>query len=570
MTMILNKKDVILFTLILFLIGTLMSCGGGTKKNAATAEQNTRVTVLDTSGYENITAKYIKEEYLTFSADDLSYPFSDKPITVTVMQQRSGTAPQDFSDMWFLKMISELTNITFKYQLVESSVWEERKNLAFASGDYPDVFFHGITPSDELKYGPDGVFIDLLPLFKQYAPNIITELKQYPDVVKAIVQDNGAIYCLPMISYAPMQEAIPSRTNRKWLEKVGLDVPKTTDDLYAVLKAYKNQDPNGNGEADEIPISRHTMLILSAFGFVDKYNDVIDGKYYFVPAQDNYRAYLAYMAKLYREGLLDNDYFVQDDAQFNLKVSNRRVGFIESEPYVLLPNPEDYLQWIGIPPLTSEVNNKPCWPGISLHYQRSAGSAVITDKCKNPEAVVKFLNYIQTFEGTVSARLGPEDGKWSGRGGYTYEAKDSRHIYGAKIMVPEPFASYYEFRTTVTPIGMPSYVNPMTDDITVSSDPSREGLVRHWAEAGVSDVKRLLYDLQYRLTEDELTRDAYYVSLATYADQMTAKFITGETALNDTTWNNYIRELKSMGLDEMSALRQAGYNRYQALPDKIN
>lgn len=42
--------------------------------------------------------------------------------------------------------------------------------------------------------------------------------------------------------------------NKSWLEKLGLEVPKTWDDLTKVLTAFKNDDPNGNGEADEIPM----------------------------------------------------------------------------------------------------------------------------------------------------------------------------------------------------------------------------------------------------------------------------------------------------------------------------
>ena len=40
-----------------------------------------------------------------------------------------------------------------------------------------------------------------------------------------------------------------------WLDALNLEMPETTEELYNVLVAFKTQDPNGNGEADEIPMS---------------------------------------------------------------------------------------------------------------------------------------------------------------------------------------------------------------------------------------------------------------------------------------------------------------------------
>lgn len=53
---------------------------------------------------------------------------------------------------------------------------------------------------------------------------------------------------------------------RRLAGKAELDVPVTLDDWYNVLKAFKEQDPNGNGEADEIPYTtRNTQAGVLAF-----------------------------------------------------------------------------------------------------------------------------------------------------------------------------------------------------------------------------------------------------------------------------------------------------------------
>ncbi|MBO4560051.1 MAG: extracellular solute-binding protein, partial [Lachnospiraceae bacterium] len=72
--------------------------------------------------------------------------------------------------------------------------------------------------------------------------------------------------------------------NQEWLTKLGLAAPRTTDELYAVLKAFKKQDPNGNGKADEIPLIgaaddycyMPVELILNSFVSCDPYHSYFD------------------------------------------------------------------------------------------------------------------------------------------------------------------------------------------------------------------------------------------------------------------------------------------------------
>ena len=93
-----------------------------------------------------------------------------------------------------------------------------------------------------------------------------------------------------------------------------MEMPETADELFDVLMAFKTQDPNGNGQADEIPFAfykdRKFDLLKSAFGFAGydekdykyPYLQVVDGKVDFYPVSDNYYAYLQYLNKLYSNG----------------------------------------------------------------------------------------------------------------------------------------------------------------------------------------------------------------------------------------------------------------------------
>lgn len=517
-------------------------------------------------------------DYPVFMQEDITFPLVETPMTVSVLFPRTASHAEDFSDIWWTKYVADLTGITFDFKLVENSVWEERKNLAFMSGDYPEVFFTGITAADELSYGYEGKLLDLKPLIQEYAPNLCALYEAFPDVVKGTMHENGAIYVLPMISYAP-RSANPTciTINQNWLKAVGKEIPTTTEALYDVLKAFKEGDPNGNGEADEIPTTLMATdsngepkndYLLYAFGYTDMTDDILDGQYVFVPAQDNYRAYVAFMHRLYTEGLLDGAYFTQDTTEMESKLSAEQVGVTTTGLTALLGNYRDY---IAVPALTSPENAEAVWPMTSINYQRNVACMALTDKCSEETAIamIRFANYLVTTEASLAVRLGPSQAESDDGYGYTYDSIENKHAYGATRKFPDAYSSYYNFRMSKTPMNLPAYINPLVDDVVVGSDDKNNWSTTLWTNAGIYAISRPVFDLQCTFTEEEQTDLAYYQELVSYATSSRAKFISGEVELTDENWNAYLSTLESYGLSDYCALCQAAYERYLALPDTI-
>ena len=180
-----------------------------------------------------------------------------------------------------------------------------------------------------------------------------------------------------------------------------------------MLKAFKEQDANGNGDPnDEIPYSNvyngeGFEWILSAFGYVNLRHDVKDGRYVYVPAEENYRHYLEFMNKLYTEELLDPDYFTQTLEELKIKAAS---GVIGSGVYYITDFTTDLelkMQYSNVSPLTSEYNDTPCWPKYSV--ERTDAMLAITDKCEHPELIIQLLDYWYSEEGR------PQTGRNSGR-----------------------------------------------------------------------------------------------------------------------------------------------------------
>ena len=518
-------------------------------------------------------------DYPVFFQKDITFPLVDEPMTVSVMFPRNANHAEDFSNIWWTKHVAELTGITFDFTLVEDSVWEERKNLAFMSGNYPEVFFAKITQADELTYGYEGKLLDLKPLIKEYAPNIVALYEAFPDVVKGTTHENGAIYVLPMISYAP-RSSNPHciQINSKWLEAVGKDVPTNTEELYQVLKAFKGKDLNDNGVDDEIPTTLcatskagnpNNDYLLYAFGFTDMTDDLIDGKYVFVPAQDNYRAYVEYMHRLYSEGLLDNAYFTQDTTKMEAKLAAESVGVVATSLTALVKNYRDYE---AVPALTSPENDQPVWPMTSINYQRGVATMAITDKCSEEKAIalIKFANYLVTTEASLAARLGPSQQESEDGYGYTYERIENKHAYGATRTFPSEYSSYYRYRMSQTAMFLPAYINPLVDDVVVGSDDKNNWQTSLWTASGIYAHSRPVFSLQSTFTEEEQTDLAYYQELIDYATSSRAKFINGDVKLNDETWQKYLDTLESYGMSDYIEMCQRAYDRYSALPETID
>ncbi len=91
------------------------------------------------------------------------------------------------------------------------------------------------------SYGEQGILIPLENLISEYAPNLSKILKERPEIKTAITANDGHIYSLPVISQN--MSIVQNCINKSWLDKLGLAEPETADELYTVLKAFRNAIP---------------------------------------------------------------------------------------------------------------------------------------------------------------------------------------------------------------------------------------------------------------------------------------------------------------------------------------
>ena len=238
------------------------------------------------------------------------------------------------SNLFFTRM-RDRTGIRFVYRQASGySEWKTRVEAMIKGENLPDVLFKAeLTPAETRKLYEAGVLIDLRPyITEENAPALFALLEEHPDWKEAISMPDGAIAALPTFNRAQSNDFM--WINTQWLTRAGMQKPTTAEELTEVLRAFKTQDPNRNGSADEVPLTVIGMWELRflghAFGIID--NDYYvsvneDGKVTSSLASEQNREFLTWLHTLWAENLLDHNGFGQTDGMRQITDENKTIPY---------------------------------------------------------------------------------------------------------------------------------------------------------------------------------------------------------------------------------------------------
>ena len=465
----------------------------------------------------------------------------------------------DFNQMDILKRISSEVGIQVEFECIPENAWNEKKNLMLASNDLPDLFFGGgLSDSDINKYGPAGMLLPLDDLL-QYAPNVSALLEKYPDLKKTLISPDGKIYTLPFYDEF-LPENIPDNLfiNKTWLDKLGLDVPKTTDEFYEVLKAFKNQDPNGNGKNDEIPFTYRANQVYTgdyslsgAFGTLDVPGHIIleNGQVKFSAMEDGYKEAIKWFEKLYKEGLIDQEIFTQDQSQYISKGKSEEMivgAFIIYADENFAGVERAYNDYVAMEPLIGP-NGDQKWNRYK--FGMALDKFAITNVNPDPVATMKWID--KFYEEDISIQV-----HW-GEVGKSLEKEGDMY----KILEAPEGMSIDEYRyKTVPASNAPGIMSrEMYEKIDFATDKKRKieryDLYDPYANKEVMPV--------IRFTDEELNElSTISTDLNNYVEEMKAKWITGTSDI-EKDWEDYKSRLKEMNVERYVQIYQEGYERYK-------
>lgn len=495
------------------------------------------------------------------------YPIVDEKLNMTMIAP--GLGLNEWNDMDFMKDYEEKTNIHMDVTTPPQSEFKTKLNLAFASGDIPDVIYAGgpntLNAAAEVDYGSQGLLLPLEDLIPEYAPNFNKLMEDNPEIKKSITTTDGHIYAIPHITEGPTSKWImgPVWYNGEWLDNLGVkDLPKTTDEFYDLMVRFKDEDPNGNGEADEIPISdvnfggiRHWFM--PAFGLKGWGVQVNDDKVSYSFTDPGFRGYLEFMHKLYADGLIDQEIFSQSKEQLQAKGQDDRLGvFQEWYSYFITGREEsDAINDPMFGPLTSEYQKEPVMP-IGPGIKR--GSFAISSQNPSPEAALRWVDTFYTKEGFDYLYYGPEGSFW------VYNDDKTIKEYSDAARNSDDPEKYRGYVTPSYGITVPAYSVPLEPIGGEVENPFNDFIEKETKEK-ILDNGEIIFPLTYLTTEEQDEISDITVELETFMKENEAQFINGSKEINDQTWQEYLDTMNKIGAEKLIEIYQAAYDRWKEI-----
>lgn len=494
---------------------------------------------------------------------------SEYPDELTVFcglsEHISKVGVQNLNETYIFQEVERITGtkVNFIHPAAGSDV-PAQINLMVASGDLPDIIVNSNWKTFNggvALWAEDGVVVDLTDIIPEYMPNFNAYLEANPLAKRDITVDGRNYYISEIQHGMPFNGPI---YREDWLEKLNLEYPETPDELYEVLVAFRDQDPNGNGQKDEWAMSGLNFYngnfgpehILWAWGITLDFMQ-IDGKVtHGLLETDEITAGMSFLNKLYTEGLLDPDYATQDRNSLDGKFMNDQVGF----EIGIQPSKMDNalaattpFKAVGGPNFKLDAAS----PNYVFHNMyvsalTTSCDTVITTACEEPEKAAKWLDFFYGGEGQIVANFGIE--------GLSYKLNENgepvEDFTGALAKEPERTESElkYLYRivgTSAFPMAMMvEAYKPTVHELSLKG-------VEKWA--ATADTSRIMPNVSFTAEEMEEINDIL-VDLETYISIEADKMINGQTPISDIPAIQ--KKAIDMGLEECIEIYQAAFDRY--------
>ena len=486
-------------------------------------------------------------------------------LTVFTYDADSNTMPAPSNDLPFWAWLEDYTNVHIEWEIVPNASFNQVLSARLAAGEDLADIVRISTSSVLTSAGDGGTILDLAPYWEACTPNLQSYFAGGEMDYKGLITDpNGHMYGL-YGTINPTENRITALYNAQWLEKLGAEVPKTLDEFEALLRKIKEAgDLNGNGQADEIPLSSASIgYMISYLGFAHGLHQYEGGNYFQV--DENGKVYdervsepmkrtLKYMNSLYEEGLLDPEICNMSFDIMSQKAAANRVGAIAlyssfAPAYgAMMPQGRDdplgeHLT-VG-PSLKSEYNGQ---TAPMFRNENLGGCAAISAQCQNPELAVRWLDTLIADENALTTRC------WG------FEGEDWQYGPDGQKQLVQP-ADGGKWNINPKGCGQISLPHLQTDEQLQNPDSNLPWYIDQcnalkeesaWFGPAIPNV--LLS------AEEEELMSLSQTDVQTYYEEMRDKFIKGEDSI-DEKWDTYVENMWKLGLQNLIDATQSVYDR---------
>jgi putative aldouronate transport system substrate-binding protein len=528
------KRSLMVLLSLVLAIGLLAACA---KNNTSSGGQNSP-TPKPTNAATNAPSEA--------PVEDKGSKITDDPMELTIHMHYGNRFA--FDDNWSIfKKAADLTNISLKgISPTTGSNSGEMSNLMLAAGKLPDIIHLYFAAADQ--WGPDGVLIDLKDLIDEHAPNIKQLFDENPRLRNFATATDGNIYFVPQPNRGTVSKGWMIRQD--WLDEVNLPIPKTYEDFYNTLKAFKEKDPKrypyiGRGED---PLKDLMIFWGVPGGPLSTNFKAVDNEVSYMPGTTNFKTAVQNVAKWYKEGLIDQEIFTRGPQSREIMFGDNLGGvthdFMQSTAGFndSLKDKLPDFNIVAMPPPQDVNGNHVEGSASNFYFPHGWG---ISSQSNNAVEVIKYFDFWFSEEGKNLSTYGVEGETYTIENGeidLTDSVKDGNileNLYkvGAQLEFPrESDPTFIRFTTVGEALkGLNMYAE---NNYMMEQFPP--------LKFSVDEKKRF----------DELS-----AAIGTYVNENFQRWIMGAQILDDAVWDNYTRELDKLGVKELTELAQVSYNR---------
>ena len=548
------KKSMFTRLILTALIGSMLlaSCGGEESSQDNGASSDTSATAASNEPYE--------------------LPLvTDGSVTISIASYENYQTGYNYADglpVW--EQYEEDTGVKIDWQMTPSSDYATVMQTRLSAGeDLPD--FLNI-PGSAMKYVEDGLIIPITEQLEKNGYYTRQFYEENPYVKPFVTGPDGEVYFFTSdVAGTSLSDPYTFMIREDWLDKFGLEDPETLDDWYNCWKTFLEEDANGNGQRDEIPFCNDNQLI-GVLGFGEAFGLYAhasggwsvdeNGKVQYDYIRPEMKELLAWLNKCYTEGLLDKEFATQGSDTIMKKVSSNQSGGV----FRFLNGLDTYnkaLESAGIdgkykvvkPPKASEDSESE--PFVE-RYGPVSGMYGFSKDCEDLDIKFKFVDYFYASEaGNRGTCFGVE--------GVSYEVVDGKPVFTDYILNnPDGLGTSAALRTLG---GMPTL--PWNRSLNGYWSYQAPQTISHQPEAVAAaemmqEYIRDSFPAAIPLTSEESsTVSQYLTDIETLRDEMVTKFIMGQESLDN--FDKFVSDIQALGLDKVLEVRQAQYDRYQAV-----
>ena len=479
-------------------------------------------------------------------------------VSLTALQYEIDNIAVDFSRMWYYQQIEQQTGVHVDFTEIKDSEWSSSVSLAFARGKMPDMILRGSLDVEE--YGVTQHL--LIPLDEYMAEGKLPNYTQRMDQAglrEQMTASDGHIYQLGFLISQGVNTNGHFFINKTWLNRLGLDVPETVDELTEVLRRFRKEDFNGNGIQDEIPLEctfdDNTTGIYNLFSFFGlPMNEGFvyvgpEGRVYFAPEEESFFETLSWLHQLYLEGLLDIDFISQGSTIWAEKVNEGSTGMFS---YWRLQNtalnPEITANYEVILPVHAD-GRQACLP---RHMDIIEFGAALTADNRDVESSLRWLDAQFETENMLISQNGALGDTLIRREDGLYEVKyvpPDNELYQSVPVICGQFFAPAEYYASV-------YVPAVHRQ-------EKAAYCRLYEDAKVLEEVscKLLTTVAPKTTAESSALQRLTVKLKSLVDAGIVTMVT--QGVTDEARENFLQQLRENGSEEYVRVYQQVYDRWR-------